>query len=150
MFYLFLLLFLKPKILGILFFSEWWPNLGTERWNPNFIEDHRGFRFVSVGSFCHAKSFFPKSVLWYFSCFSFVFHYSLKQFINSFVPFPSFHEKRKVKRRKRKEPWRNHQALSSCQRYVVPASIKLNCLPSQQCGRTNVQILLPHTPRAEQ
>ena len=150
MFYLFLLLFLKPKILGILLFFPNDDQIWELKGEIPTSENHRGFRFVSVGSFCHAKSFFPKSGLWYFSCFSFVFHLSLKQFINSFVPFPSFHEKRKVKRRKRKEPWRNHQALSSCQRYVVPASIKLNCLPSQQCSRTNVQILLPHTPRAEQ
>ena len=93
-----------------------------------------------------SRSFLNRSFV-IFTSFSFVLHLSLKQFINSFISFPSFHEKRKVKRGKRKNPWRNHQALFSCQRYVVPASIKSNYIPPQQYGHTNVQRVSPTPPR---
>ena len=93
-----------------------------------------------------SRSFLNRSFV-IFTSFSFVLHLSLKQFINSFISFPSFHEKRKVKRGKRKNPWRNHQALFSCQRYVVPASIKSNSIPPQQYGHTNVQRVSPTPPR---
>ena len=38
-----------------------------------------------------------------FTSFSFVIHLSLKQFINSFIFFPSFHEKKKSKKKKKKK-----------------------------------------------
>ena len=93
-----------------------------------------------------SRSFLNRSFV-IFTSYSFVLHLSLKQFINSFISFPSFLEKRKGKRGKRKKPWRNHQALFSCQRYVVPASIKSNCIPPQQYGRTNVQKVSPTPSR---
>ena len=110
-------------------------------------ENHRSFRVLSTGSWCHAKPFIPKLVLCYFYLLLFCVTPFIKTVYQQFYFFSSFHEKRKVKRRKRKKPWRNHQALFSCQRYVVPASIKSNCIPPQQYGHTNVQRVFPAPPR---
>ena len=110
-------------------------------------ENHRGFRVLSIWSWCHAKPFIPKSVLCNFYLFLFCGTPFVKTIYQQFYFFfLLFMKKRKVKRRKRKKPWRNHQALFSCQRYVVPASIKSNCITPQQYGRTNVQKLSP-TPQ---
>ena len=106
-------------------------------------ENRRVYRVVGIQGLCYACLSFLNRSFVIFTSFSFVLHLSLKQFINKFIPFPSFHEKRKAKRRKRKKPWRNHQALFSCQRFVVPASIKSNCIPPQQY----VQKVSPTPPR---
>ena len=110
-------------------------------------ENHRSFRVLSTGSWCHAKPFIPKLVLCYFYLLLFCVTPFIKTVYQQFYFFSSFHEKRKVKRRKRKKPWRNHQALFSCQRYVVPASIKSNCILPHQYGHTNVQRVSPAPPR---
>ena len=110
-------------------------------------ENHRSFRVLSTGSWCHTKPFIPKLVLCYFYLLLFCVTPFIKTVYQQFYFFSSFHEKRKVKRRKRKKPWRNHQALFSCQRYVVPASIKSNCIPPHQYGHTNVQRVSPAPPR---
>ena len=41
-----------------------------------------------------SRSFLNRSFV-IFTSYSFVLHLSLKQFINSFISFPSFHEKEK-------------------------------------------------------
>ena len=110
-------------------------------------ENHRSFRVLSTGSWCHAKPFIPKLVLCYFYLLLFCVTPFIKTVYQQFYFFSFFSWKKKRKKRKKKKTVEESSGPVQLSKVCCSSLDQVKLPPPHQYGHTNVQRVSPAPPR---